>query len=77
MYIRSTAGPHSCSLVLVLDSLNVYFVSLFFHSYEPGARSLNQTSPPGFIATHHFFLLQKKKELFSTFLHSAELSIPP
>ena len=54
--------PHRCLLFsLVLDSLNIYFISLFLYNYEPGARFLNQISPPRFIAMHHFSLLQKKK----------------
>lgn len=69
--------PHTCSLVLVLDSLNEYSCQSIFHSYEPGARSLNQTLPPRFIATHHFSLLPKKKGLLSNSLYLAELSISP
>ncbi len=59
--------PTRLLLSLILDSLNVYSYQFIFHSYEPGARSLNQTSPPGFITLHYFSQLHKK--LLSTLLH--------
>ena len=61
--------PTQLLFSLDFNNLNVYFCQSIFYSYEPGACSLNQTSPPRFIAMHYFFLLYK--ELFSTFSHTS------